>query len=500
MQSRYDYNKFKQFKLCVYQLPLKLVPLILVLILSTSGCKKLIEVDPPITSLNASNIYINDATANAAIIGIYARMSNNTFASINIGVPSLTFLLGLSSDELMLFSGVTNNSVIQYFRNDLDATTVNALNFWSNIYPIVFDCNNAIEGLAASSSLTPSVKQQLVGESKFSRAFCYFYLVNLYGGVPLVTGTNWQVNSSLPNMDKAQIWEQIISDLKDAQELLNEGYIKADGMTVYSIGSAERIRPNKYAATALLARAYLYSGDYVSAEREASKVLNNSAFYNLTALKSVFLKNSFETIWQWPRTIATGNNSPEGQLLILPTSGPSTSFPVYLNNSLLSSFESGDLRKVNWVSSVTPTPPGTSTYYFPYKYKINDPLANANEYTMVLRLAEQYLIRAEARVQQNDINGAKSDLNVIRTRAGLSNTIASDKTSLLVAIAHERQVELFTELGHRWLDIKRTNSVDIVMNSIVNQKGGSWQTTDQLYPIPLSELQKAPQLVQNPGY
>jgi hypothetical protein len=92
---------------------------------------------------------------------------------------------------------------------------------------------------------------------------------------------------------------------------------------------------------------------------------------------------------------------------------------------------------------------------------------------------------------------AQLDLNIVRTRAGLPNTIANDKNSLLSAIEHERQVELFAEWGHRWFDLKRTGRADAILGI---EKAPNWQFTDALYPIPFSELQFNPTLTQNPGY
>jgi hypothetical protein len=117
-----------------------------------------------------------------------------------------------------------------------------------------------------------------------------------------------------------------------------------------------------------------------------------------------------------------------------------------------------------------------------------------------LRLGEQYLIRAEARVQQNDITGAISDLNLIRKRAGLPGTLANDKASLLAAIMHERQVEMFTEWGNRWLDLKRTKSVDTIMNIVAPAKNTTWNSNWQWYPIPVNDIIQDPNLVQNDGY
>jgi hypothetical protein len=119
---------------------------------------------------------------------------------------------------------------------------------------------------------------------------------------------------------------------------------------------------------------------------------------------------------------------------------------------------------------------------------------------MILRLSEQYLIRAEARTRLNKISEAKADLNTIRTRAGLANTTANDENSLLTSILNERQVELFTEWGHRWLDLKRTNKVDVVMSVITPQKGGTWSSNWAWYPLPLYDIQQNSKLVQNSGY
>jgi hypothetical protein len=122
------------------------------------------------------------------------------------------------------------------------------------------------------------------------------------------------------------------------------------------------------------------------------------------------------------------------------------------------------------------------------------------EYTVVLRLAEQYLIRAEARAQQGNLLDAQADLNIIRSRAGLSDRSINNVDLLLTAIMHERQVELFSEWGHRWLDLKRTNTVNAVMSVITPQKGGTWSSNWAWFPIPQSEIRTNVKLKQNLGY
>jgi hypothetical protein len=140
------------------------------------------------------------------------------------------------------------------------------------------------------------------------------------------------------------------------------------------------------------------------------------------------------------------------------------------------------------------------TYDYADKYKIGLVNEATAEYDVVLRLGEQYLIRAEARAEENNLTGSAADLNFIRTRAGLPNTTATSQAALLAAILHERQVELFTEWGHRWFDLKRTGNLNAVMGAVTPIKGGTWTASGALYPIPQSEITLDPKLTQNEGY
>ncbi len=475
------------------------------------SCKKLVDVDPPITSTSGESVFKDDVTAIGVLTGIYTRLSQGTLNATS-GFPILTKKAGLSADELNLWSGATTND-IAYYQNSLSATnqTTGSLSLaaghelWNACYALIENCNAAIEGLTASTTLTPSVKLQLMGEAKFMRAFLYFYVVNLYGDAPLALTTDFQVNRLLQRAPKSQVYQQIILDLQDAENLLSTTYL--NGQLKNYVGTPERVRPTKWAASALLARVYLYNGNgnYAMAEAKSSEVINNSALFSLSTLSNTFLRAGLgnnEAILQLQPVLTSGAlyfNTQDAQLFVLAVApfGLSSSKPVYLNSQLLSSFEVGDNRKTNWVSSYTD---GTGTYFFPYKYKVVTAATSVTEYQMILRLAEQYLIRAEARVRQNNISGAQSDLNVVRTRAGLLNTTANTQATLLAAILQERRVELFTEWGHRWLDLKRTGSIDEVMNVVAPLKGGAWQFFKQLWPIPFADLQTNPNLIQNTGY
>jgi hypothetical protein len=475
---------------------------VIVFLLSVSGCKKLIEVDAPISSINSGNVYTSDATAIAAVTGIYVNLSKQFWTNYG-AFTTLSLLPSLSADELTLYSGVTNQGLLDYYKNSL--TNRENQDFWPGIYPFIYQANLAIESLQNNNRLTQAIQRQLLGEAKFIRALGYFYLVNLYGDVPLALSSDYKINSALPRTSKTLVYQQVIKDLVDAQATLNKSFPDATLLTT----SQERVRPTYWAATALLSRTYLYYGNltgdasnYANAETQATSIISNSGQFGLTSLDKTFLKASLgnnEAIWQL-QPVNAGQNTQDALTFVLPSSGPNSGLqPVYLSNNLLSAFESGDGRRISWIKNVTVA--GT-TYYYANKYKAN--LANqpVTEYETILRLSEQYLIRAEARIQLSE-NSAVNDINVIRNRAGLGNYSGpTDKTSLSSAIMHERQVELFTEWGNRWLDMKRTGTVDAVMGTggACAAKGGTWNTNQQLYPVPFGELQVNPFLKQNPGY
>ncbi len=480
---------------------------VLLVLFALLGCSKFVAVDPPITSTNGEIIFRDDATAIAAITGVYANMS------IRGDYPTDIFLAtGLTSDELELWDK-TNTNYGPYYFNTIDPRLLSNSYSWRNMYQMIFVANSALEELPKGVALTPAVKSQLLGEALFIRAFCYFYLVNLYGGVPLVLATDYKVVRLLPRSTPELVYQQIVADLKAAQLLVTDKYVGKDCVSL----TTERVRPNKWAVTALLARIYLYMGNYAGAIEQSTAVINNTAQYSLAGLNDVFVKNSPEAILQFqPVGIGIDANTREGQILKLLDPGSSS---VYLSRNLLNSFESHDLRKKEWINTFIDASNTPSTvYFYAYKYKIGRENVALGEYSTVLRLAEQYLIRGEANIQLDNINAGIADLNLIRKRAtDLSLPLAQQlsplpldlsKASALQAVEAERQHELFTEWGHRWFDLIRMRGfadpaksrADEVLSVI---KGNNWQSTDRLFPIPGSEVGGGnPNMkgAQNPGY
>lgn len=483
-----------------------------IFLINVWSCKKMAETPIPTDQVAENAVYTNDATAISVLTAMYSSMNSDPFQGSN---GSISMFAGLSADEYTLAPGITNSVYLGYFENALSqtSTSVSGGEHWAPLYNFIFRCNAAIAGLTASSSLTPLVKKQLLGEAEFIRAFSYFYLINEFGDVPLVLTTDPKTNISLARTQKATVYQQIIADLLDAKDKLSTDYLNG----TFTSTTIERVRPTKWAAEALLSRVYLYTQEYTKAEEIATDIISNANLFSLESLNNVFLKNSNEAIWQIQPT-DIDLNTQEGRTLIIPTTGPSsgdvTNNPVYINKQLLNSFEIGDQRAElgNWINrtiyQINTGPIIWDTVYYPYKYKISSSIGvttadGLTEYFMVLRLAEQYLIRAEARANLGKTGEAQTDLNAIRNRAGLSNYSGStDQASLLTAILNERRHELFSEWGHRWFDLKRTSNIDPVMTIVTPSKstGIQWQHFQQLYPIPLEAIKGSPNLTQNSGY
>ena len=239
--------------------------------------KNFVTIDPPPTQIIGSTVFTTDASATAAISGVYSSLMSTEFGFANSGI---TLYTGLSSDELVNYS--SNTAQMEFYNNSLTASNGIITNLWGEAYKNIYAVNSIIEGLSSSHSITPATKNHLKGEAHLLRAFLHFYLVNLYGPIPYITSTDYRLNASVVQMSRTEIFQHLISDLKEAQDLLTSDYL-----------TSERVRPNKWAAAALLARVYLYMGDWTNAAMQATLVLNNSSQYVLVSDPAgVFLKTA----------------------------------------------------------------------------------------------------------------------------------------------------------------------------------------------------------------
>lgn len=475
---------------------LKRYSLMAAIVLMYVSCKDMIAIPNPINTITTAKVFENDDQANSAMAGAYSLLINAQ-EDIGFGNGLVTSSASMSADELTISAAYPN----PFYNNKLVAGGNFTTGLWTTAYRNIYNANAIIEGIKASTSSTlhDEVRVKLTAEAKFLRAYTYFYLINLFGDVPLALSPDFNKTAKMKRTPKAEVYTQIVQDLQDAKSNL------AVDFSGSKLGA--RIRPNKWAATAMLARVYLYLGDYANAAAAATEVINQSGLFELNAdLNTVFLMNNKEAIWQLQHSNLVsphGSATPEGYALkAYPSAITGEYIGSRLADELLQKFEDQDKRKASWLMPITKN--GETSYYL-YKYKVGKGNSSVGgiitEYYTMLRLAEQYLIRAEALTlgtQQLDL--AIADLNVIRHRAGISDLPAGlSKEAVVLAIEKERRTELFSEWGHRWLDLKRTERAHDVLSVIpVKQPwAGDYQL---LYPLPTTEIQANNNLIQNPGY
>src|SRR5437879_4512195 len=203
-----------------------------------SSCEDFLNVKPQ-TELVASSVFDSDLTASATMASIYTKLSAGSGS-----LTSITFLGPLLADESALFS--TDQATQEFAINNITPVNSLASGFWGNSgYSLIYQANAVIEGLQNSTKITPALRNELRGEALFIRAFLHFYMVNLFGDIPYITTTDYRVNTVATRMAVQDVYQVIAADLEEAKTLLANDN---------SFGGGEKIKPNKWAASALLPR------------------------------------------------------------------------------------------------------------------------------------------------------------------------------------------------------------------------------------------------------
>lgn len=455
-----------------------IVNITLFTLLMFNSCDRFTDVGLPKSQITRGVVFNDDELAKSAMAAVYRSVYETGF--IAGGLSGAQILFGTYTDELQSYASATSDATIFYQLSHLASTTkINSL--WTTTYSQLYNINSIIEGVENSENLSPEVKNRLKGEALFMRSILHLYLVQTYGAIPYVNSTSYEVNQIIGKSTVNTVYSLCKADLQAATDLLPA-----------TLPAGNRIYPTKMAAYTLLARIAYYEKNWNDAIQYSAMVINNTLYKMETDLNKVFLKDGTGSIFQLLPFNSTSSTS-QGNTFILNTVPPTN---VALRQDFISEFESGDGRKMSWIGQKTDSQ--GKIYYYPYKYKQYSSSTSSTEYSVVLRVEELYLIRAEAYIQKNQYDLAVADLNKIRNRAGLpSLTNTTDQTFLNNALIKERRSELFTEFGHRFFDLGQHNLLDIVMPT----KKTNWKPYYRLLPLPEKELLLNPNLnPQNEGY
>lgn len=449
------------------------VKYLFLLMIVFTACEEFVDIEVPKDQIANSKVFNDDSTAKAALNNLYVSLLTKGFLSGNTNGNG--YLLGCLADELK----VTTNQFTDYrsFFEGAVLSNNNAVkNIWNDSYHQIFICNNIIEGLQSSTGVSTEVKDQILGQCMAVRGILHFYLSQNYGNVPYVTTTDYKINQRISKTNSNEVLNRAIIDLQEAEELLFSG-----------LSSPERIRINKEVVQAFLARMYLYTQQWNLAKQYAELLINNP-IYELESIENVFLKTSKSAIWQL-KPLTEGGNAMEAYSYVF-TSSPAPN--AELTQNLLAAFEPNDMRKLNWVKIVNSDTHSAHSN----KYKIVGFTTPSQEYSIIIRIEEMYLIAAEAAAELNDFDTTNNYINTIRNRAGLQSLNISNINDAIRDILKERRIEFFCEFGHRFYDLKRRNR----LNEITYTKS-TWKSHLQYWPIPEVEMNLNPNLKpQNDGY
>lgn len=437
------------------------------------SCSKFIDLQP-ISNPTIDNYYTDLPGLKGAVNGIYDALQQST----QYGSTFLT-LMEVRGDNVFS-NNPGGGGGVQYQIEVFTETSSSSYlsDGWYGLYNGILRCNLVIEN-APKISMDNTTANQLTGQAYFIRALSYFNLTRLWGKVPLITAS--QIADVARNNSRAEIadvYKQIISDLTTAKLQLP---------LVWS-NASDKGRATSYAASALLAKVYLYQKNWSNVVSELQPIVDeinktngNLALVPQTTTFPNGLKTSKDIIFAvYYLNGGVGESANQNNRYRDQDNG----YNISLNQS---AFESGDNR-----AALVADKTGDR----PLKFRVT-PVSPSNETSgdfPILRAAEVMLMYAEA---QNEIAFGNSSglaaLNAVRKNAGLADISPSDQSSFRTAIYNERRLELALECD-RWFDINRTNQFATIFSGVP-----AFRT---LYPVPQAEIDNVNNKTgwQNDGY
>ncbi|MBC8110594.1 MAG: RagB/SusD family nutrient uptake outer membrane protein [Verrucomicrobia bacterium] len=444
---------------------MKNISCIFILLLLVS-CNKFLEVKPK-ESISDLTPITDKTSAETALRGVYSGLASADY--YGTGFQSIGYLSG----DNIQWTG-SQSQVQEFINHKVNAENATISGVWIAIYWTINRANNVISRVPEVTDpfLTQDLKNQYIGEAYFIRALAYFDLARVWGGVPIVTQLTLTPtdNIGIVRSTTAETYAQVLNDLETAETLLPL--------------TTDRYRATRKTVWALKARFYLYQNNWAKAEEFADKIISDAANYRLNKPYNSFFANGVrgtqESIFEIFYNGTTEINGHRGQWQPQSNAGtrqwaPNDALVALANNPASGGTRSALVARDNqnrWYGNLYYRNPGSDPSY-------------------VLRIAEIYLIRAEARANQSKLTDALADLNVVRDRAGIVASTAATQADILLAIENERRIEFALE-PHRWFDLVRTGRAGAVLNVTDVQK--------LVLPIPVQQLLSDKALEQNPGY
>ena len=442
----------------------KISSILIVFVLATLSCTKMLDVQPT-ASISADQAIKDKSGVDKAITGAYYSLHDVG----NYG-RNQVIVEDLAADNLA-WTGTTRD--YQQVAENLIAADNGIIDgIWTSNYDCINRVNNVLVRIG-DIEMTANERNMYIGDGLFLRALSHYNLLCFFGGIPIKTKPTLDLSTiNQARNSVVEVYVQIINDLLTAEQILPK---------TRSIG-----RASAYSAEALLTRVYLsafqYSSDPAMADSaiiNAGDVISNGGYTLAPAFNDLYNGNTTESIFEVIFDVQNYNRlaqyffpvSLTGRYEVSPTAEFVQSFQA-TNSTRFDASIAFDEKNL------------------PYGIKYKD-YTSGTDRVYVLRLAEMYMIRAEARAYSSgNIDDIRNDINILRIRAGLPATTATTYDELKLAIEAERRHEFAFE-SQRWSDLVRTKRATTLLG--IDEKY-------TLFPIPLSELQTNTLMTQNPGY
>ncbi|GAA4848813.1 RagB/SusD family nutrient uptake outer membrane protein [Algivirga pacifica] len=436
------------------------------LMTATLSCESFLD-EKPISALGDNGFYQNDGEVEAAVYAIYDGLQEV--------VQEEYALTEMRSDN----SGTKNSEGewAQFENLNIDINNSVVARYWANYYKVIFRANTILENLDAVKD--ESLRQQFEGEAKFARAMGHFYLVSLFGDIPLIDKVVYTSNQeAFARVASSAVYTAITNDLTEAAALLLDRGAVAEG------------RATKGAAQALLAKVYLTQGMYAEAKGLLDALMSSGSYALVDDFNDVFYNELNDEIIFAIQYL--DDNEAESQIFSLEfTALGKASGLNYATNDLQDLYVAEDLRLA---TTLTEDKRATAKFL---TQSSNAELCG-NDW-IVLRYSDVLLMYAEAILAGGNATtdaAALSAVNAVRARAGLADLTEVTKENLLL----ERRLEFAFE-NQRWFDLQRFGVAEQVLSAFAQAEGFTFEPTSLLLPIPQREINVSSGLLeQNPGY
>ena len=462
--------------------------LLIVFVLALVSCKDFLVLEPE-NQISENIFYKTEADFETAMIGMYGELQ--TLHDI-----SNLFLTEVTTDNIRITNQLSNPPADRVESDEVNLTSTNGFvnTIWGSCFKTIARSNNILSRID-DADFDESKKNQFKGESLFLRAYAYFYLVRLFGEVPIVDvafrSPDEVAGYNMGRKPVSEVYKLILDDLQESAGLLNAGV------------DLSKSRASLGAVKTLQGKVYLTQKEYALAATALLEVQQMNRYTLATDYGQLFSVGNDEL----PESIfeikyLTGNVG-EGNSL---TTNFSYGHTIVPTSDMIQAYEADDRRKdASLADSLLAADGNYATYEEKYIRKFYDPTAelqfDGGINVLPLRYADVLLMYAEALNETGKTTEAHDFLNMVRERAGLISLSGLNKAEFALALERERRVEFLAE-GHRWFDLVRTGRAQTIINNYYISQGLSFRVEDYelLMPIPQSERDIDPNLSQNTGY